>query len=169
MNSGQYLTFFIHAEEYAVSILRVREIIEYESVTHVPTTPAHVRGVIDLRGAVLPVIDLGAKFGKSESAPARTTCIVVVETKLNDDDVIVGVIADAVSEVIDLSEEQIEAAPGLGSNIRVDFLLGMARLDGRLALVLNPDRILSPVELQEALVAIPDSLNPITEETHHAQ
>jgi purine-binding chemotaxis protein CheW len=160
MNGGQYLTFFIHAEEYAVSILRVREIIEYESVTHLPTTPAHVRGVIDLRGAVLPVIDLGAKFGKPESAPARTTCIVVVETRLNDEDVIVGVIADSVSEVIDLSEEQIEAAPGLGTNIRVDFLLGMARLDGRLALVLNPDRILSPVELQEALVAVAEAPAP---------
>lgn len=169
MNRGQYLTFFINAEEYAVSILRVREIIEYESVTHVPTTPAHVRGVIDLRGAVLPVIDLGAKFGSPQSAPARTTCIVVVETRLNDDDVIVGVIADAVSEVIDLAEEQIETAPGLGTNIRVDFLLGMARLDGRLALVLNPDRILSPVELQEALVAIPDSINSITQEPHNVQ
>lgn len=151
MNGGQYLTFLIDGDEYAVSILRVREIIEYESVTHVPTTPPHVRGVIDLRGAVLPVIDLGAKFGKSASAPARTTCIIVVETKLNDAMVVVGVIADAVSEVIELADEQIEAAPALGTNIRVDFLVGMARLDGRLALVLNPDRILSPAELQEAI------------------
>jgi purine-binding chemotaxis protein CheW len=155
VTSGQYLTFFIHSEEYAVSILRVREIIEYESVTHVPTTPAHVRGVIDLRGAVLPVIDLGAKFGKPESAPARTTCIIVVETKLQEENVIVGVIADAVSEVIELADTQIEPAPALGTNIRVDFLVGMALLDGRLALVLNPDRILSPVELQEALGAVP--------------
>src|SRR5260221_654416 len=107
----QYLTFFIRSEEYAVGILRVKEIIEYETVTRVPAMPVHVRGVINLRGAVLPVIDLAAKFGHGESAPARTTCIVVVETQVDGELLVVGLVADSVSEVVDLTSEQIEPPP----------------------------------------------------------
>jgi purine-binding chemotaxis protein CheW len=153
MSIEQYLTFRIREEEYAVSILRVREIIEYEMVTRVPTTPAHIRGVINLRGAVLPVVDLAAKFGHAESAVTRTTCIVVVETALRGEAVIVGLLADAVSQVIDLAAGQIEPPPPFGTHIRVDFLVGMAKIDRRLALVLDLDRVLSPVELQETLAA----------------
>jgi purine-binding chemotaxis protein CheW len=150
----QYLTFFIRSEEYAVGILRVKEIIEYETVTRVPAMPAHVRGVINLRGAVLPVIDLAAKFGHGESAPARTTCIVVVETQVDGELLVVGLMADAVSEVVDLASEQIEPPPPFGTNVRVDFLVGMGKLEGQLVLVLDLDRILSPVELQSALDAV---------------
>jgi purine-binding chemotaxis protein CheW len=153
MNNDQYLTFFIRREEYAVSILRVKEIIEYETVTRVPTTPAHVRGVINLRGAVLPVVDLAAKFGHPESEPSRTTCIVVVETQLRGQTIVVGVVADAVSEVVALPAGQIEPPPPFGTNVHVDFLVGMGKLDGRLVLVLDIDRILSPVELQETIEA----------------
>jgi purine-binding chemotaxis protein CheW len=153
MNNDQYLTFFIRREEYAVSILRVKEIIEYETVTRVPTTPLHVRGVINLRGAVLPVVDLAAKFGHPESEPSRTTCIVVVETQLRSQTIVVGVVADAVSEVVALPAEQIEPPPAFGTNVHVDFLVGMGKLDGRLVLVLDIDRILSPVELQETIEA----------------
>jgi chemotaxis signal transduction protein len=172
--SDQYLTFSIRAEAYAVSILRVREIIEFEAVTPVPSTPAHIRGVIDLRGAVMPVIDLAVKFGGADCVPTRTTCIVIVETMLNEEPVTVGLIADAVSEVIELSEEQIEQVPVFGSGVQVSFLLGVARAvafrrkDGKspdsrqrndsdcaeekgLAMILDPDRILSPLELSEAL------------------
>jgi purine-binding chemotaxis protein CheW len=167
MSIEQYLTFRIRDEEYAVSILRVREIIEYETVTRVPTTPAHIRGVINLRGAVLPVVDLAAKFGHAESALTRTTCIVVVETALRGDTVVVGLLADAVSQVIDLAADQIEPPPAFGTHIRVDFLVGMAKIDGRLALVLDLDRVLSPVELQETLAAadvVPtESELPLTE------
>ena len=152
MNS-QYLTFFIRGEEYAVGILRVKEIIEYETVTRVPTTPAHVRGVINLRGAVLPVVDLAAKFGHGSTEPARTTCIVVVETRLGGELLTVGLLADSVSEVVDIADEAIEPPPSFGTNIRVDFLIGMAKLDGRLALVLDLDRILSPAEVQQAMEA----------------
>jgi purine-binding chemotaxis protein CheW len=154
MNNDQYLTFFIRREEYAVSILRVREIIEYEIVTRVPTTPVHVRGVINLRGAVLPVVDLAAKFGHPESEPSRTTCIVVVETQLRGQTIVVGVVADAVSEVVALPGEQIEPPPAFGTNVHVDFLVGMGKLEGRLVLVLDIDRILSPVELQETIEAV---------------
>ena len=150
----QYLTFFIRSEEYAVGILRVKEIIEYETVTRVPAMPLHVRGVINLRGAVLPVIDLAAKFGHGESAPARTTCIVVVETQIDGELLVVGLVADSVSEVVDLTSEQIEPPPPFGTNVRVDFLVGMGKLEGRLVLVLDLDRILSPVEVQNALDAL---------------
>jgi len=151
MTKQQYLTFFIHGEGYAVAILRVREIIEYETVTRVPAVPVHVRGVINLRGNVLPVVDLAAKFGGEESAPSRTTCIVVVETKLDDEMVVAGLMADAVSEVIDLASDQIEPPPPFGTGVRVDFLTGMGKVDGRLVLILDIDRVLSPVELQQAV------------------
>lgn len=154
MDSQQYLTFFIRGEEYAVGILHVREIIEYETVTRVPTTPTHVRGVINLRGAVMPVIDLAAKFGHGETAPARTTCIVVVETRMRDELLAVGLMADAVSEVVDIAADAIEPPPPFGTHVRIDFLTGMGKLDGRLVLVLDIDRVLSPVEIEQTIDAI---------------
>ena len=150
----QYLTFFIRGEEYAAGILRVKEIIEYETVTRVPSTPAHVRGVINLRGAVLPVIDLAAKFGHGETGPTRTTCIVVVETRLRDDNLVVGLLADAVSEVVDIPASAIEPPPSFGTNVRVDFLSGMGKLDARIVLVLDLDRVLSSVDLQQTIEAV---------------
>ena len=149
----QYLTFFIRSEEYAVGILRVKEILEYEAVTRVPGMPSHVRGVINLRGAVLPVVDLAAKFGHAETEPTRTTCIVVVETKVEGEMLVIGLLADSVSQVIDLTSEQIEPPPSFGTGVRLDFLTGMGKLDGRLVLLLDLDRILSPVELLEAIDA----------------
>ena len=153
MNNQQYLTFFIRNEEYAVEILRVREIIEFERVTHVPMMPAHVRGVINLRGAVLPVIDLATKFGHGDAGATRTTCIIVVETKLHGDLITVGLVATAVSEVVDIRETEIEPPPSFGTNVRVDFLTGMGKLAGRLVLILDLDRVLSPAELLETIEA----------------
>ena len=150
---NQYLTFFIRGEEYAAGILRVKEIIEFERVTRVPAMPEHVRGVINLRGAVLPVIDLAAKFGHGPSEPARTTCIVVAETKLGPEMLTVGVMADAVSEVVDIADDAIEPPPSFGTHVRADFLTGMGKLDNRLVLVLDVDRVLSPVELQQTIEA----------------
>ena len=158
----QYLTFFIRGEEYAAGILRVKEIIEYETVTRVPTTPAHVRGVINLRGAVLPVIDLAAKFGHGESEATRTTCIVIVETRQQGHVVVVGIMADSVSEVVDIAGDAIEPPPSFGTSVHIDFLLGMGKLDNRLVLVLDMDRVLSPVELQQTINAVEaqDALEP---------
>jgi purine-binding chemotaxis protein CheW len=153
MSTEQYLTFFMSSEEYAVGILRVREIIEYKELTRIPGVPAHVRGVINLRGAVLPVVDLAAKFGADVSVPARTTCIVVVETRLGDDLVVAGVMADAVSGVVDLAADQIEPPPSFGTGVRADFLKGVGKLEGRLVLILDIDRVLSPVELLETVEA----------------
>ena len=148
-----YLTFFIRGEEYAAPILRVKEIIEYETVTRVPSTPSHVRGVINLRGAVLPVIDLAAKFGHGETAATRTTCIVVVETNVGGETLVVGLIADSVSEVVEIADEQIEEPPAFGTGVRVDFLAGMGKLENKLVLVLDIDRVLSPVEIQQTIEA----------------
>ena len=150
----QYLTFFIRGEEYAAGILRVKEIIEYETVTRVPTTPAHVRGVINLRGAVLPVIDLAAKFGHGESEATRTSCIVIVETRQQGNVVVVGIMADSVSEVVDIASDAIEPPPSFGTSVHIDFLIGMGKLDNRLVLVLDMDRVLSPVELQQTINAV---------------
>jgi purine-binding chemotaxis protein CheW len=106
---------------------------------------------------VLPVIDLAAKFGHGETAPGRTTCIAVVETLTDNEQLVVGLIADSVSEVLDITSEQIEPPPAFGTNVRVDFLIGMGKLDGRLVLVLDLDRILTPVELQQALETVNDT------------
>jgi purine-binding chemotaxis protein CheW len=151
---NQYLTFFIRDEEYAVEILRVKEIIEYEHVTRVPTTPAHVRGVINLRGAVLPVVDLSAKFGHDETSPTRTTCIVVVETRPQDELLTIGIVSSSVSEVVDIADDAIEPPPSFGTGVRVDYLTGMGKLDGRLVLILDIDRVLSPVEIQQTIEAV---------------
>lgn len=159
---NQYLTFFIRDEEYAVEILRVKEIIEYEHVTRVPATPAHVRGVINLRGAVLPVVDLSAKFGNEETAPTRTTCIVVVETKPQDELLTIGIVATAVSEVVDIADGAIEPPPSFGTGVRVDYLTGMGKLDGRLALILDIDRVLSPVEIQQTLQQVNEAVDEVT-------
>ena len=154
MQREQYLTFFMRGEEYAVDIQRVKEIIEYEKVTRVPTLPLHVRGVINLRGAVLPVVDLAAQFGHGETEPVRTTCIVVVEARGGDEMagplIAVGLMADAVSEVVDLAAGDIEPPPPFGTKVRIDFLRGMGKLGGRLVLVLDIDRALSPVDIEQA-------------------
>ena len=157
MTTQQYLTFFIRGEEYAVSILRVREIIEYATVTRIPAMPIHIHGVINLRGAVLPVIDLAAKFGREETTASRTTCIVVVETEMQGEIVIVGLIADSVSEVADITAAQIEPPPSFGTNIHVEFLIGMGKLENRLVLVLDINRVLSPFELSETIAAVEEA------------
>jgi purine-binding chemotaxis protein CheW len=143
----QYLTFFLGGDEYAIGILRVREIIEYDVVTHVPATPPWIRGVINLRGAVVPVVDLSVKFGLPETPVSRRTCIVIVEVELEGQQTAMGVIADLVSQVIDLRPEDVEPPPPFGTRVRVDFLKGMGKLGKRFALVLDIDRVLSASEL----------------------
>jgi purine-binding chemotaxis protein CheW len=143
----QYLTFYIASEEYAVALLRVREIIEYDTVTRVPQTPTWIRGVINVRGSVVPVIDLAVKFGLPESPVTRRTCVVIVEVDIEGQQTAMGVIADVVSQVVDLAHHDIEPTPPFGTRVKVDFLLGMAKLGKRFALVLDIDRVLSTGEL----------------------
>ena len=152
--AGQELiSFRIGAQEFCVDIMAVREIRGWTQATPLPQAPNYVCGVINLRGAVLPVVDLAAKFGHGTTEPSRTTCIVVVETRLGDELLTIGMLADAVSEVLEIADQAIEPPPAFGTNIRVDFLVGMAKLDDRLALVLDIDSILSPAEAQQAIDA----------------
>lgn len=143
----QYLTFHLGDEEYAVGILQVREIIEYGIVTRVPTTPPFIRGVINVRGSVVPVIDLAVKFGLTPNPVTRRSCILLIEVDIAGEPTVMGVVADAVSQVVDLLPGDIEPAPAFGTKVHVDYLLGMVKLGDKFALVLDIDRILSTDEL----------------------
>ena len=147
VNRKQYLTFYLGQDEYAVAVLSVKEIIEYGVVTKVPTTPAYIRGVINLRGSVVPVVDLSIRFGLPASAVSRRTCIVIVETMLLGERVVMGVVADAVSQVIEFSPEDIEVPPVFGTQVRLEYLMGMAKMGAKFVLILNMDAVLSEDEL----------------------
>jgi purine-binding chemotaxis protein CheW len=143
----QYLTFQMSEEEYAVGIPQVREIIEYSAVTRVPKAPAWIRGVINVRGSVVPVVDLAVKFGVAARPVTKTTCIIILEIELDGEDNIMGVIADAVNEVTSFTAEDIEKAPSFGTRVRVEYLLGMAKIGKKFALMLDIHKVLSGEEL----------------------
>lgn len=143
----QYLTFFLADEEYAVSIRRVKEIIEYTAITKVPKVPLWIRGVINLRGNVVPVVDLAVRFGLEERPVTKTTCIVIVEVEQDSERTVMGVIADAVNQVIDLAPQDIEEPPAFGTRVRLEYLFGMGKLGKKFALILNIDSVLSSAEL----------------------
>src|SRR6476646_4495439 len=143
----QYLTFMIGGEEYAVSLLKVREIVEYEPITRIPRTPAWVRGVMNLPGSVAPVVDLAVKFGQAPCEIGKLTCIVVVEVELEGEAAVMGVMTDAVSRVIELKPEEIEPPPTFGTRVKVDYVLGMARSGKKFCLLLDTDAVLSAEEL----------------------
>lgn len=147
----QYLTFFLGDEEYAVGILRVREILQLDDITRVPGAPRAIRGVINLRGAVVPVADLGVRFGSGESVLTRESCIVIVEVDLDGARTVMGVLADRVSQVIDLPASQVEAPPSFGTRVRLEHLVGMGRSEGGFVLILDVDRILSELDLEQGL------------------
>lgn len=142
----QHLTFHLAGEEYAVGILKVKEIIEYGTLTVVPQTPPSVRGVINLRGNVVPVIDLAIKFGMAQSPITNRTCIVIVEVTLDGEQAVMGVIADSVSQVIDLPPSEILPPPAFGTRIKADFLHGMAKTDKKFFLILDIDKVLATDE-----------------------
>src|SRR3982751_50707 len=121
----QYLSFVLCGEEYAVNILRVKEIIEYDALTRVPAMPPSVRGVINLRGRVVPVVDLAARFGLPDGGITRRSCIVMVELVDNDESIVLGIIADAVSQVLDLAPSDIEPPPSFGTSVDARFIEGM--------------------------------------------
>ena len=144
---GQYLTFMLSGEVFAIGILSIKEIIEYGQLTEVPRMPEFIRGVINLRGAVVPVIDLGSRFGKNASAISRRTCIVIIEVIYEEEQHVVGVMVDAVNEVLDIAPSEIEAAPSFGAKIRADFIRGMGKVDGKFVIILDVDHVLSMDEL----------------------
>ena len=143
----QYLTFMLGGEAFAIGILAIKEIIEYGHLTEVPMMPASVRGVINLRGAVVPVVDLQARFGRPASPVTKRTCIVIVETGDADDGQVIGVVVDAVNEVLELPASDIEPPPSFGSAIRSDFVCGMAKVRGKFVIVLDAANVLSIEDL----------------------
>ena len=143
----QYLTFFLADEEYAINIQRVKEITEYTTVTKVPKVPEWIRGVINLRGNVVPVVDLTVRFGLEERPVTKTTCIVIVEVEQDSERTVMGVIADAVNQVIDLAPKDIEEPPAFGTRVRLEYLFGMGKLGKKFALILNIDSVLNNTEL----------------------
>ncbi len=144
---GQYLTFLIGGEMFAISILGIKEIIEYGSLTTVPMMPNFIRGVINLRGAVVPVVDLSARFGRTASEVTRRSCIVILEVEADEEKQDVGVVVDSVSEVLEIPAAEIEPAPSFGARIRADFISGMGKVDGKFVIVLNAERVLSVDEM----------------------
>jgi purine-binding chemotaxis protein CheW len=158
-NVQQHLTFMIGGEEYAVSLLKVKEIIEYDTVTEVPRTPEWIRGVINLRGSVVPVIDLAVKFRQAPSIAGKLTCIVITEIECQGEATIMGIMADSVREVIDLKPQDIEEPPSFGTRVKVDYLLGMARSGKKFCLILDTEKVLSTDELLE----LPDALDQAPE------
>jgi purine-binding chemotaxis protein CheW len=149
----QYLTFQMAGEEYAVGIMRVREIVQLERVTRVPSAPRWIRGVVNLRGSVVPVADLALKFGMEPSPLTRWSCLVIVEVELRGEPAVMGVLADSVRQVMDLADADIEPPPSFGTRIDGEFLLGMARQEGGFALLLDIDRVLTHDEAGAALAA----------------
>lgn len=145
--SGKYLTFTLEDETYGIGILKVKEIIGMMPITSVPQTPKFVKGVINLRGKVIPILDLRLKFSMKEIPYTERTCIIVVEIESDDATVLIGVVVDAVSEVINIREEEIEAAPAFGTRLNTEHILGMAKMEGGIKILLNIDAVLSAEEL----------------------
>ncbi|MEY2632341.1 MAG: chemotaxis protein CheW [Pseudomonadota bacterium] len=146
-DSRQYLTFTLGGEMFAVATLSVKEIIEYGRVTAVPMLPPSIRGVINLRGAVVPVIDLKARFGSARTEITHRTCIVIIELGEEEDHQVIGIVVDTVSEVLEIPGQDIEPPPSFGARIRTDFIAGMGKIAGRFVILLNVGRVLSVEEL----------------------
>lgn len=157
-----YLTFFLGGEMFAIEIQRIREIIEYNKPTTVPMMPPSLRGVINVRGGVVPVIDLAVRFNWTPTGIGRRTSIVIIETMHNEQKHVLGLVVDRVNAVTEIKAEDIEPAPVFGARINADFISGMAKCDGRFVIVLNIERTLSVQELAAVASASTVSTSPVT-------
>ena len=144
----QYLSFLLSDEVFSIDISKVREVLDFTSVTKVPQTPDFMRGVINLRGGVVPVIDLRLKFGMDRTESTVNTCIIIVEVELDNERVILGALADSVKEVFDLMAEDVEPAPTIGTHLDTAFLKGMGKKDDAFILLLDIDKVFSLRELE---------------------
>lgn len=143
----QYLTFQLGEEVFAIDVVNVREILEFNSVTKVPKSPEYMRGVINLRGSVVPVFDMRLKFGMAATDKTINTCIVVVEVSFESEDIIIGALVDSVQEVFELEANQIEPAPRIGTHLRTEFIRGMGKRDDRFIIILDIDKVFSAEEI----------------------
>jgi purine-binding chemotaxis protein CheW len=144
----QYLTFVLGRETFAMGILCIKEILEYATPTEIPMMPSFIRGVVNLRGSAVPVVDLCARFGRAASPVTKKTCIVIVEVGTGELRQVVGVVVDAVSEVIEIAQGDIEPPPSFGASIRADFIHGMGKVRNKFVIILDAERVLSAEELQ---------------------
>jgi len=140
---GKYLTFTLAGEEYGIGILKVKEIIGVITITGIPQTPPHVKGVINLRGKIIPVIDLRLKFGLPVAEYTERTCIIVIEISKDNGSILIGILVDSVSEVLNIKGADIEDTPDFGSNLNTDFVLGMAKAGGKIKILLDIDRVMN--------------------------
>ena len=157
----QYLTFKLGNEVFATDVAKVREVLDLTTITAIPRTPPFMRGVINLRGSVVPVVDLRLCFDMSKTESTRNTCIVVVEVLLDNEATVIGALADSVEEVIDLEPDQIQPAPRIGTQIRTDFIKGMGKRDTQFLMILDIDKVFSAEEL--ASVRTQDTNRPVEE------
>lgn len=144
---SQYLTFLLGGEMFAIPILNIKEIIEYGHLTTVPMMPEFIRGVINLRGAVVPVVDIAVRFGRKSTAVTRRTCIVIIEVEAEGERQDIGVVVDTVNEVLEIPRTEIEQAPSFGARIRADFIHGMGKIDGKFVVILDVNHVLSVDEM----------------------
>jgi purine-binding chemotaxis protein CheW len=173
LSAVQYLTFITAGEEYAISIVKVTEIVEYEAVTTVPNTPMWIRGVTNLRGRVVPVVDLAVKFGLPASGISKFSCIIITEVMFEGENLTMGVLADSVSQVIELSADEIEQTPPFGTRVKTEFLLGMGTLGKKFCLILDIDKVLSADEMLAVTESVADgtpaaeaAIDPAAQEWH---
>jgi purine-binding chemotaxis protein CheW len=145
--AGKYLTFQLGNEEFGIRVLKVREIMGIQEITAVPQTPAHIKGVLNLRGKVVPVIDLRLKFGLAAAEYTQRTCIIVTQVQGEAGAVLMGIVVDGVSEVLNLTPSEIEDTPDFGEEISTAYLLGMAKAKGKVKILLDIDKVLSSQEL----------------------
>ena len=144
----QYLTFNLGDELFALPIEHIREIIEYGNITTIPLMPDFLRGVINLRGSVVPVLDLSARFGREQTSAGKRTCVIILEVNNPEIELqLLGVLVDSVSSVMDIDVEQIEARPAFGANLRTDFIEGILKVDGRMVVILDVRQVMSLEEL----------------------
>jgi purine-binding chemotaxis protein CheW len=147
-DQNQYLTFVLGRETFALGILAIKEILEYSAPTEIPMMPTFIRGVVNLRGAAVPVVDLSARFGRSSMPVTKKTCVVIVETLLGEESHIIGVVVDAVNEVLEIPDSDIEPAPSFGASVRADFIQGMGKVRGKFVIILDVNRVLCIEEME---------------------
>lgn len=147
LETTQYLTFRLAEEIYALDISKVREVLDFTAATKVPQTPDFMRGVINLRGSVVPVIDMKLKFGMAATEKTVNTCVIITEVTVDGETVVLGCLADSVQEVLDLDAEHISPAPKIGTKLRTEFIKGMGRRDDRFIMILDVDKVFSAQEL----------------------
>lgn len=151
-NLNQYLTFTVSNELYALNVSNIREVLEFQTVTKVPRMPDFMKGVINLRGSVVPVLDLKMKFGLGDTDKTIDTSVIVTEMEMEEETVVIGLLTDAVNEVLELNEEEIEPTPYMGTKVQSEFIKGMGKKGEEFIIVLDINRILSAQEIQAAAV-----------------